>query len=164
VLGPGTNQTGRGLRTGEVARLAGVSPDTVRLYERRGLLPRPERTSRGYRQYAPAAVDRIRLVRRALALGFTLEELRVVLGARDRGEAPCRVVRTLAAEKLEAVEGRIDDLVQLRDRIRHVLADWDARLAGAPRGTPVGLLHALADLVPDGSRSPLIPGRPKPGR
>jgi DNA-binding transcriptional MerR regulator len=159
VLGSRAGDAARALRTGEVARLAGVSPDTVRVYERRGLLPRPPRTSRGYRQYTPAAVDRIRLVRRALALGFTLEELHVVLGARDRGEAPCRVVRTLAAEKLEAVEGRIEDLVQLRDRIRRVLADWDARLARAPRDRPVGLLHALADLVPDGSPSPLTPRR-----
>ena len=159
------DETTRALRTGEVARLSGVSPDTVRVYERRGLLPRPRRTSRGYRQYTQAAVDRVRLVRRALALGFTLEELRVVLGARDRGEAPCRVVRTLAAEKLAAVESRLEQLAELRDRIRRVLSDWDARLARAPRGAQVGLLQALAELIPEGSASPLIPGRhPKPTR
>lgn len=149
----------RPLRTGEVARLSGVSPDTIRLYERRGLLARPRRTDGGYRQYPAAAVERVRLVRRALALGFTLEELRIVLAARDSGGAPCRVVRTLAAEKLEAVETRIEDLVTLRDRIRRVLADWDDRLARTPSGQRAGLLQALAALVPDGSASPLIPGR-----
>jgi len=148
---------GRPLRTGEVARRAGVSPDTIRLYERRGLLARPRRTEGGYRQYPAAAVERVRLVRRALALGFTLEELRVVLAARDSGQAPCRVVRTLAAEKLESVEARIDFLVALRDRIRRVLADWDERLAQTPPGRRAGLLQALAELVPDGSPSPLIP-------
>jgi DNA-binding transcriptional MerR regulator len=147
----------RELRTGEVARRAGVSADTIRLYERRGLLARPRRTAGGYRQYGPGAVERVRLVRRALALGFTREELRVVLAARDRGEAPCRAVRTLAAEKLEAVEERIDLLVQLRDQIRRVLKDWDGRLAQTPLGHPAGLLHALADLVPEGSTSPLMP-------
>ena len=159
MRGSETSDTARPLRTGQVARLAGVSPDTVRLYERRGLLPRPRRTAGGYRQYAHGAVERVRLVRRALALGFTLDELRVVLGARDRGEAPCRVVRTLAAEKLEAVEHQIDDLIELRDKLRRVLADWDVRLAAAPRGSQAGLLHALAALVPEGGTSPLWPGR-----
>ena len=92
------------MRTSEVARAAGVSADTIRLYERRGLVPRPRRTASGYRQYPPETVDRVRLVRRALALGFTLEELGMVLTARDRGEVPCRAVRALASEKLEAID------------------------------------------------------------
>ena len=150
---------GRLLRTSEVARLAGVSPDTIRLYERRGLLARPRRTANGYRQYPPAAAERVRLVRRALAIGFTLAELRLILVARDSGQAPCRAVRTLAAEKLEALETRLEDLRRLRDQIRRVLRDWDARLARTPRGERAGLLHALADLVPDGSLSPFAPGR-----
>ncbi len=161
--GPGAPAiASRPLSTGEVARRTGVSPDTIRLYERRGVLPRPRRTAGGYRQYPPATVERVRLVRRALALGFTLEELRVVLTARDSGRAPCHAVRTLAAEKLEAIERRIDDLARLRDRIRRVLTDWDGRLARTPRGHPAGLLHALAELVPEGSTSPLIPGRKRP--
>ncbi len=139
--------------------MARVSPDTIRLYEKRGLLARPRRTAGGYRQYGPETIERVRLVRRALALGFTLEELRVVLTARDGGQAPCRVVRTLAAEKLESVERRIDELVALRDQIRRVLTDWDGRLAHTPRGQRAGLLHALAELVPEGGTSPLIPGR-----
>ena len=147
------------MRTSEVARAAGVSADTIRLYERRGLLPHPRRTAAGYRQYPPEAVARVRLVRRALTLGFTLEELGMVLAARDRGEAPCRAVRALASEKLEAIEAQLDELTALRERIVHVLSDWDARLAGTPRGRPAGLLAALADLVPDGLPSPHLPGR-----
>lgn len=146
------------LRTSDVARLVGVSPDTIRIYERRGVLPRPRRAPNGYREYGPEAADRVRLVRRALAIGFTLDELRVVLGARDRGEAPCRVVRTLAAEKLEALQVRIDDLIGLRDNIERVLRDWDARLGATPQGRPARLLEALTSLVAEGDASPFIPG------
>lgn len=147
------------MRTSEAAREAGVSADTIRLYERRGLVPRPRRSDAGYRQYPPETVSRVRLVRRALAIGFTLEELRVILAARDRGEAPCRAVRALAAEKLEALEGEIEELASLRDRMRRVLGDWDARMRRMPRGQPAGLLAALADLIPDDASSPYRPGR-----
>jgi DNA-binding transcriptional MerR regulator len=147
------------MRTSEVARAAGVSPDTIRLYERRGLLPRPRRTASGYRQFPEDTVDRVRLVRRALGLGFTLDELRMILLTRDRGEAPCRAVRALAAEKLEALDSQIEALSALRDRVRRVLVDWDARIARTPPGQRAGLLAALADLVPDSASSPLRPGR-----
>ena len=146
------------MRTSEVARIAGVSPDTIRLYERRGVLARPRRTSNGYREYPPDSVDRVRLVRRALALGFTLDELRLILTARDSGATPCRAVRALAAEKLDALDARIEELDQLRERIRRVLRDWDVRLSRTPRGQRAGLLQALADLVPDDAASPLVPG------
>ena len=147
------------MRTSDVARLAGVSPDTIRLYERRGLLRRPRRTPAGHRQYPVDTAERVKLVRRAVALGFTLDELRVILAARDRGERPCGAVRTLAAEKLEALEERLEELVALRDRMREVLRDWDSRLARTPRGERAGLLQALAGLVPDGAPSPFAPGR-----
>jgi DNA-binding transcriptional MerR regulator len=153
------------MRTSEVGRLAGVSADTVRLYERRGLLPRPRRTAAGYRQYPAETAERVKLVRRAVALGFTLDELRVILAARDRGDRPCGAVRTLAAEKLAALDEHLEELAALRDRIRGVLRDWDGRLARTPRGRQAGLLQALAGLVPDGMPSPFAPGRwPRSGR
>jgi len=152
------------MRTSDVARAAGVSADTIRLYERRGLVPHPRRTASGYRQYPPETVERVRLVRRALALGFTLEELAIVLTARDRGEVPCRAVRALASEKLEAIDVRLEELTALRERMVRVLDDWDARIARTPRDRPAGLLAALADLVPDDLRSPLLPGRRGPRR
>jgi DNA-binding transcriptional MerR regulator len=153
------------LRTSEVGRRAGVSPDTVRLYERRGLVQRPRRTPAGHRRYPAETVDRVKLVRRAVALGFTLDELRVILAARDRGERPCGAVRTLAAEKLAALEDHLAQLSALRDRIRDVLRDWDGRLARTPRDRRAGLLQALADLVPDGAPSPFAPRRwPRSGR
>ena len=78
---------------GELARLAGVSTDTLRHYERKGLLPAPQRAANGYRQYAAGSLDRVRLIRRALAIGFTIDELAVILKERDRGHAPAQAAR-----------------------------------------------------------------------
>ena len=73
---------------GALARLTGVSSDTLRHYEKVGVLPKPPRTASGYRQYPESAVQRVRMVRRAMAVGFTLEELARVLQVKDRGGAP----------------------------------------------------------------------------
>ena len=67
--------SGRTLRSGELARLTGVSRDTLRLYERRGLLPAPGRSESGYRRYGTSAAHRVRLIRAALSIGFTIDEL-----------------------------------------------------------------------------------------
>jgi DNA-binding transcriptional MerR regulator len=134
------------MKSGELARQCGISTDTLRHYEDVGVLPRPPRTAAGYRQYPPKAAARVQLVRRALAVGFTLEELARVLSVRDRGGAPCRQVRSLAAGKLQEIEQQIADLCRLRDHLRSLLADWDNRLASVPDGTPAGLLEALTEL------------------
>jgi DNA-binding transcriptional MerR regulator len=137
---------GNPLLAGQLARLCGVSTDTLRHYERVGVLARPRRTAAGYRQYPPEAEKRVRLVRRALALGFTLPELARILPVRDRGGAPCREVHRLAVSKLEQVERQLADLVLLRDHLRQLLATWDQRLQATPAGTRANLLEALVDL------------------
>lgn len=131
------------LLSGELARLAGVSSDTLRHYERVGVLPRPPRTESGYRRYPPSSVDRVRLIRRALAIGFSLDELRRLLQVRERGGAPCRKVRDLAASKLAQTEERIAELEALRDQLRGLLRDWDGRLARTPDGQQARLLESL---------------------
>jgi DNA-binding transcriptional MerR regulator len=133
-----------GFRSGELARLAGVSTDTLRHYERKGVLPKARRLNNGYRKYSPDSLDRVRLIRRALAVGFTLDELARFMKARDRGQPPCREVRALAAEKLTDVETRLTELLSLRDELKATLVDWDGRLAGKKAGQPAGLLEALA--------------------
>jgi DNA-binding transcriptional MerR regulator len=147
------------LRIGALARATGLSPDSLRLYERRGLLPAPSRTAGGFREYPPSAERRVRVIQAALALGFSLEELGGVLRQRDAGGAPCRQVRALAGEKLVALEARLAELRALRRALRDTLADWDGRLAGAPAGTRVGLLEALAAAVADRATAPR-PARP----
>ncbi|MDX6692652.1 MAG: hypothetical protein QOF02_255 [Blastocatellia bacterium] len=130
--------------SGELARLAGVSTDTLRHYERKGALPRPHRSANGYRVYPPEALERVRLVRRALSVGFTLDELARLLKEREKGGVPCRQARSLAATKLAEVETRLSELVIVRDELRATLADWDARLAQTKAGQRAGLLDALA--------------------
>jgi DNA-binding transcriptional MerR regulator len=100
------DQRGKILSPSELARLTGVSTDTARHYERKGVLGLPTRSDSGYRRYPPEAMARVRLVRRALTIGFTLDELASVLSERDRGGAPCRKVRTLVTERLAELETR----------------------------------------------------------
>ncbi len=132
-----------GWRIGELAAACGVSPDTLRHYERKGVL-KAARSANGYRQYPQEAFLRVQLVRRALAMGFTLDELGTVLKMRERGGVPCRRVRDLAAEKLSAVESQLATLLILRDELQTALEDWDGRLAHAGPTVPAGLLEALA--------------------
>jgi len=131
------------MRSGELAQLSGVSTDTLRHYERIGVLAKAPRTKSGYRQYPPSALDRVRLVRRAISVGFTLEELARVLRIRDKGGAPCRQVRDLARSKLEQVERRLEELVLVRDHLQMLWKDWDDRLARTAPGQRAGLLDSL---------------------
>ncbi len=132
-----------GYRSGQLAAKAGVSVDTLRHYERRGLLPSARRLPNGYRSYPPEALDRVLLVQRALSVGFSLDELARLLRARDRGQPPCREVRALAARKLEEVEEQLQSLASFRETLRATLRDWDARLEKRRGDEPARLLEAL---------------------
>ena len=136
------------LRAGQFAQLAGVSTDTLRHYERLGLLPRPRRSANGYREYPREALDRVRLVQRALRVGFTLAELARILKSRDKGGVPCREVRALAEAKLRNVEEQLRELTCLREDLCATLKDWDTRLASAAADECAGLLEALAASEP----------------
>lgn len=129
--------------SGELAELAGVSTDTLRYYERKGVLARPLRKANDYRQYPATALPRVRLVRRALAVGFTLDELATVLSVRDHGGAPCMEVRALAAAKLSDIENRLREMSELRRELRTVLKDWDKRLEQRAPGQRAHLLETL---------------------
>ena len=131
------------MRSGELAKLTRVSTDTLRHYERIGLLPRPPRTEGGYRQYAPDSVHRVRLVQSALSIGFSLRELVKILQVRDRGGAPCKQVRALASQKLEEIGRRIVELQRFEKQLSAILAGWDERLGRTPEGQRAGLLESL---------------------
>jgi len=138
-------------RAGELADLTGVSTDTLRYYERKGVLPHPERTTGVYRQYPSEAIARVRLIQRALAIGFTLDELATILCAKDRGRVPFQEVRLLAGEKLAALEDRLRELAQLRDALQATLSVWDERLEHTPAGEQAHLLEGLeATMIKDG--------------
>jgi DNA-binding transcriptional MerR regulator len=131
------------LRSGELARLAGISTDLLRHYERMGIVPRPERASNGYRQYPASVLDRVQVARRSLSLGFSLPELARIFAVKDRGGTPCRGVRDLAKEKLRQVEQSLLELKALRRQLRETLLDWDRRLGKTPAGRRAGLLDSL---------------------
>jgi DNA-binding transcriptional MerR regulator len=136
------------LRIGEIAEQAGVSPDTIRHYERVGVLPHPPRTLAGYRRFSGVAIERVRLVRRALAIGFSLAELARILKVRDAGGVPCKSVHMLAKQKLQSLKKQIAELIRLRRQMEGVLQSWDRKLARAPKGKRAGLLDSLKGSPP----------------
>jgi DNA-binding transcriptional MerR regulator len=160
--------SGRGFwRVGELAKAAGVSTDTLRHYEKKGIL-RPQRSHNGYQEYPEHALERVRMIRQALAVGFTLDELSEVFKVFDRGGAPCHEVRSLAATKLAEIESHLEDVIALRNELRASLKDWDARLAQTAPGQRASLLKILAarDSVRNSSTSRLLrkPGLKEKGK
>lgn len=147
------------LRSGELARLAGISTDTLRFYERKGLLAAPRRSINGYREYPPASLDRVRLIRSALAIGFTTDDLTRILKTRDRGGIPCRDVIELADVKLLAIQEHLRETEVLRDQLKTVIDEWKRRIQSVPLGKRAGLLEALASQ--SGSSTPISPHAPR---
>jgi MerR family transcriptional regulator, mercuric resistance operon regulatory protein len=141
-------QVDKALRSGALAERTGVSADTLRFYERRGLLPRPPRDANGYRRYPPAAVARVRVIQRALDVGFTVDDLSRIYKQRDNGGAPCRDVFAIASSRLTDLERRIKDLLDLRDELRQTLAAWKQQLDKTPVGRRAGLLDTFAGAGP----------------
>jgi MerR family transcriptional regulator, copper efflux regulator len=128
----------------ELARLTGVSTDTLRHYERKGLLAPPPRTPSGYRRYPASAVARVHLIRRALVIGFTLEELSRVFRERESGGAPCQKVRGIVQRRVDALGRQLAELKQLKRDLEAMLREWDLRLAQTPSGERAYLLEGLA--------------------
>lgn len=127
----------------ELADAARVSPDTLRYYERRGVLPEPARTRAGYRRYPVAAVERVALIRRSLTIGFSIKDLARVFEERARGGAPCRKVRAIVGERLTRIDAELAALTQLKAELEDLVQEWDARLAATPPGQRAKLLDSL---------------------
>lgn len=104
----------RRMRVAELAGAVEVAPDTIRYYEKVGLLPSPERSPAGYRQYGDDAVDRLRFIQGAQRLGLRLEEIRDLLAVRDTGTCPCEPASELLARRLVELDAEMARLAQLR--------------------------------------------------
>ncbi|MDQ6664862.1 MAG: MerR family DNA-binding protein [Acidobacteriota bacterium] len=106
------------LTIGGLARLGGVNLETVRYYERRGLLPKPPRTEAGYRQFPPETAHRLRFIKRAQELGFSLAEVRELLAFRVEPQQNCVDVRLRAKAKIAGIEEKLNTLAAMKDILR----------------------------------------------
>ena len=114
--------TPKTLTIGELATRAAVTPDTLRYYERLGLLPPPARTPGGYRVYDSGTVERVGVIRKAQALGLTLDEVREILRIAAQGTPPCEHVRTTLKRRVKEIDARIAELASLRGVLAKALA------------------------------------------
>lgn len=126
------------LTIGRLAAAAGVNVETIRYYQRRGLLDEPDKPLGGYRRYPADTAKRVRFIKRAQALGFTLEEIAVLLRL-DQARA-CAETRALAARKLALIERKLTDLAAMRDALAGLVRECDT---GGGRGA-CPIIHVLA--------------------
>lgn len=138
---------------GTLAERAGVGVETVRFYERRGLVRRPPRPGIGYRAYPQETVGRIQFIRHAQALGFTLQEIAALLALRLAAGSSCAAVRSRAAVKLADVERRLEHLERIRDALEKLVGTCPGR----------GALSACTILEALESSPPGVPAYPPSG-
>ena len=127
------------LTIGQLAKRTDLRVETIRFYERQGLIPEPPRTVTGYRQYPPETVDRLRFIRRAKELGFSLRETEELISLRLDDGASAAGVRARATEKIRDIDGRIGDL----ERVRESLAALTRACSGRGSADECPILEAL---------------------
>lgn len=113
--------TGSSMKIGEAASESGCHLETIRYYERVGLLPRPKRLANGYRQYTRAEVDRLRFIARARELGFSLDEVRNLIRLGERADLSCAEVDRVAREQLAKVEMRIREMKRIARELKKTI-------------------------------------------
>ena len=124
------------LTIGRVAKAAGVNVETIRYYQRRGLLAEPRRPPGGHRRYPPAVLQQIAFIRRAQQLGFTLDEIGQLMALSDGGS--CREARLIAEKRNAFVVARISELERMRTELERLIAACKGRTRG-----PCPLIEAL---------------------
>ncbi len=129
------------LTIGKVARLAQVGVETIRFYEREGLVAKPPRTPSGYRQYPKETVSRIRFIRRAKELGFSLKEIKELLALRVDPETTCGDIRRRAQAKIQSIEEKIAAL----EKMKKALEKLAARCRGKGPTSQCPILEALEE-------------------
>jgi MerR family copper efflux transcriptional regulator len=133
------------MRIGELAQSAGVTVDTIRYYERIGVIPKARRASNGYRDYAPDVRNRLRIIRNAVTLGFPLKEITRLLRIRDAGGAPCAQVRDYAVTLVEHIDRRIGEMKAERKAMLAMIDQWNVKLAATKPGSRAHLLDSGLD-------------------
>lgn len=132
------------MQIGQLANQAGVAIDTVRYYEREGLLPPPQRRASGYRDYSVRDIARLRFIRRAKNLGFSLQEIHALLRLSESRDADRAEVRTLAQHRLADIEGKLHEL----EAMRAALAKLVRHCAGHGSLDDCPIIETLLDIEP----------------
>ena len=109
---------------GTLAKQAGVNPKTIRYYEAVGVLPPAQRGENRYRLYPKETAELLQFIAKAKALGFTLSEIKDIVGVRRQGHQPCANVRSLVEEKIVALDQMLADFATLRKRLKRLLVGW----------------------------------------
>ncbi|WP_109471004.1 heavy metal-responsive transcriptional regulator [Ornithinimicrobium cavernae] len=129
------NPTPERLRIGQLARAAGVSTDTIRYYEREGLLPAPERTSSGYREYGPGTADRLAFIQGCQRLGLRLTDIGDLLAIRDTGVCPCEPAEQHLRRRIAEVDAELERLTLLRAQMSAMVQTLPSDDCAPPPGS-----------------------------
>ncbi|HLM56587.1 MAG TPA: heavy metal-responsive transcriptional regulator [Pyrinomonadaceae bacterium] len=135
----GEEEGRRMLKIGEVSKRSGVGIEALRFYEKSGLLDKPSRTYGGYRVYGGEVLERLAFIKRAQALGFSLEEIGRVLDDARKGQSPCDEVREIVRRRMEELDERLRELQRYRRELKATLEEWD-KVGRAP-GHVCGLIE-----------------------
>jgi DNA-binding transcriptional MerR regulator len=143
-MGRGTRLVGeeegrRMLKIGDVSKRSGIGIETLRFYEKSGLLDKPSRTFSGYRVYGEEVLERLAFIKRAQALGFSLDEIRQIVDDARKGESPCDEVREIVRRRMAELDERLRELHRYRNELNSTLAEWD-KVGRAP-GHICGLIE-----------------------
>ena len=129
----------------EIAELAGVSANVVRYYSKIGLLSPTRNPDNGYREYTPRDVTRVRFIRKAKWLGFTLKDVETILAESDSGKSPCGKVRGIITERVQEIQQRLDHLREMQARMERAMESWNLKSDSAPGDEHIcGLIDDLA--------------------
>ncbi len=153
---------GRGmLKIGEVSKRSGVGVEALRFYEKGGLLDRPSRTYGGYRVYGEEVLERLTFIKRAQALGFSLDEIKRIIADARKGESPCDEVREIVRRRMAELDERMRELRRHRKELKSTLEEWDkvgrapGHICGLIEGSDVEPAHHRAEGLKKGNRTRL---------
>ena len=130
----------RMLKIGEVSKQSGIGIEALRFYEKSGLLDKPSRTYSGYRVYGPEILERLAFIKRAQALGFSLDEIRRIVDDARTGQSPCDEVREIVARRLGELDERMREMRRYRKELAETLEEWN-KVGRAP-GHICGLIES----------------------
>lgn len=127
------------LKIGEVSKRSGINIETLRFYEKSGLLDQPVRTYSNYRLYDESVLERLAFIKQAQVLGFTLVEIKQIINHKQAGENPCAEVREIVKTRLDELDEKIRQMLHYRDELTKALAEWEQ--IGEAEGHVCGLIE-----------------------